>query len=406
MGYNIYIRDYDLKKVGEVTEFTKIDMIPRFNAVGTFTLDLPTDCAATKELIKDKAGIIVKKDGQTIFSGTVTSRKRAFDGTNDTMTFSGKDDNFYLSRVLAYPETNGLFSTQAYDVRTGPAETVIKQYVSYNAGPDAPPERNSLTIEADSGLGSTVTGRARFDNLLDLLASISLQGGGLGFNVVQEGSDLVFKVYQPTDKSKSVFFSPLLGNLLSFDYSNGDPESNLVVVGGSGEGTARILDWKADNSSIVKHGRIETFVDRRDTSDLTELEKTIDEELTNKSEKNTFNFVPIDTPQISFNTHYGLGDIVTVVLTQPNEIIEKETLQYFLSFYQSDSMETEKVRKIQEKLDVIQDIVREVKITLDSSGTTINPVVGTQDSNTHAILGIFDKMKKITKRVSNLERRW
>jgi hypothetical protein len=131
----------------------------------------------------------------------------------------------------------------------------------------------------------------------------------------------------------------------------------------------------------------------------------MDEELTNKAEQNTFNFTPIDTPQLAFGRDYGLGDKVTIILTQPNEVIDVETLYYFISAYQTVPVQSEKVRKIQEKLDVIQDVVREVKISITPSGETISPVVGTSDSNNGSIKGIFDKMKKITRRVSNLERR-
>ncbi|MBT2722320.1 siphovirus ReqiPepy6 Gp37-like family protein [Bacillus sp. ISL-46] len=401
--YNIYIRDSNFKRIGEITDFNKLDLIPRFNAVGSFVLDLPTDCAATRELIKNKAGIIVKKDGQPVFSGTISSRKRSFSKDADTMTLAGKDDMAYLAKRLAYPVPSADFYLSDYDVRTGKAETIMKQFVDVNAGPSAPIEsRRVFTLEADKGLGNTITGRARFHSLLELLTSLS---GGLGFRVIQVEDSLQFQVYQPSDKTRSAFFSPLLGNLSSFEYSNDNPEANLVIVGGGGEGKDRIIRYKQDNTSIVKYGRSETFIDKRDTSDVTELDQSIDEEMINNAEQNSFSFLPIDTPQLAFIRDYGLGDKVSIVLTQPNEIITKEILNYYLSFYQSVSEENVRVRKIQEKLDVIQDIVREVKITITPEGDSINPVVGTSDSNNNAILGIFEKMKKITKRLSNLERR-
>jgi hypothetical protein len=192
---------------------------------------------------------------------------------------------------------------------------------------------------------------------------------------------------------------------LAFDYSNEAPVSNFAIVGGGGEGAARIIKQKGDTESIAKYGRIETFVDQRNTSDDTELNQSLVEELTNKAEKNNFNFTPIDTPQLAFNRDYGLGDKVSVVLTQPNEVIDIETLYYFISAYQTVPVQSERIRKIQEKLDVIQDIVREVKITIDSSGELITPTVGTVDSNSIGIIGIFDKMRKMTRRISNLERR-
>lgn len=403
--YNIYIRDSNLNRIGEITDFNKLELIPRFNNVGSFVLDIPTDTPAAKELIKPKYGIIVKKDGQSIMSGTVTGRKRSFLASGDSMTFSGKDDNQFLVNRLAYPEVNGRFDLQDYDVRTGKAESIMKQYVNYNCGPGTVPERRILTLEADKGLGSTVTGRARFHSLLEISQSLAIQGGGLGFRVVQVKNNLEFQVYQPADKTKSAFFSPLLGNLASFEYSNDNPQSNFVIVGGGGEGTERIIRYKSDNTSVTKYDRIETFVDQRNTTDLVELEQSLDEELINKAEQNSFNFSPIDTPQLSFGKDYGLGDKVSIVLTQPNERIDVETLYYFISAYQTVPVEVERVRKIQEKLDVIQDVVREVKITIDSNGEVISPVVGSEESNKSNILGIFDKMKKLNKRLSNLERR-
>lgn len=281
----------------------------------------------------------------------------------------------------------------------------MRQFVDVNAGPNALPERRILTLAPDNGLGSTVTGRGRFHTLLELLQTLAINGGGLGFRVVQVGNELQFQVYQPTDKTKSAFFSPLLGNLSSFEYSQEAPESNFAIVGGGGEGVDRILLQKGDSESITKYGRIESFIDQRNTSDDTELIQSLDEELTNKAEKRSFNFQPIDTPQLAYNKDYGLGDKVSIVLTQPNEVIDQETLYYFISAYQTVPVTTERVRKIQEKLDVIQDVVREVKISITPDGDSVQPVVGTEDSTSSGILGIFDKMRKLSKRVSNLERR-
>lgn len=402
--YQIQIRDSQLNRIGEVTDFNKLELIPRFNAVGSFVLEMPTDCAASKELAKPQHGIIVKKNGKTVMSGTVTGRKRSFNNSGDTMTFVGKDDNIFLRGRLAYPETSGNFALSAYDVRTGKAEAVMKQFVSFNAGPDALPERRKLAIQSDGGLGAIVTGRGRFHTLLEMLTVLALNGGGLGFKVVQVDDALQFQVYQPEDKTKSAFFSPLLGNLASFEYSNDDPTANFIIVGGGGEGVDRILMEKSDSASIAKSGRWESFKDQRDTSDTAELTQSLDEELTNGAEQNNFSFTPIDTPQLAYGTHYDLGDKVSIILTQPNEMVTRESLTYFISAYQTVTESTERVRKIQEKIDVIQDVVREVKISITPNGEQISPVVGTAESNNNSILGIFDKVKKLTKRISHLER--
>ncbi len=403
--YEIFMRDGNLRRMGQITDFKKLDIIPRFNAVGTFALDVPTSSAAARKLINDRAGIIVKKDGNAIFSGMVKNPIRIFDSSGDVMTFAGEDDNAFIASRLAYPEINGNFAQKDYDVRTGSAESVMKQFVNVNASTSALPERRILTIEADKGLGGIVTASARFDNLLDLLTSIAIKGGGLGFRVVQVDDELQFQIYEPSDKTQSAFFSPLMGNLSSFSYSNEAPKSNFAIVGGGGEGTARVLISKSDNDSIAKYGRVESFVDQRNTSDQTELNQSLDEELTNKSEKNSFSFKPIDTPALQFNRDYGLGDMVSIVLTQPNEIVEQEAVYQFISAYQKVEILPERIRMIQEKLVVIQDIVREVQISITPDGDSVAPTVGNQDTNANSIIGIFNKMKALTNRISHLERR-
>ncbi|WP_035430854.1 siphovirus ReqiPepy6 Gp37-like family protein [Bacillus sp. UNC322MFChir4.1] len=399
MKYKIYVRDEYLNRVAEIDDFQKLDIIPRFNAVGSWALDIPTDSRAAKELIKPRAGIIVVRNGKTILSGSTDNRSRKWNQDTDMLTFSGSDDNVYLQN-LAYPHPGGNFSLQDHDVRTGVAETIMKQYVDVNIGPSALSQRRMLALEVNRGLGKIVTGRARFNMLIDLLASLAISGGDLGFRVVQVNKTLQFQVYQPTDKTRSVFFSPLLGNLRDFEYNVKAPETNYVICGGGGEGVNRILLERGDSVSISQYGRKESFIDQRNTTDTNEIQQSMDQSLIEKGEKTSLKITPIDTPSLTFNKDYYLGDKVSVVITQPGEMANINTVQSFISSYQN-----EYIRKTQEKLDVIQDIMREIKITITPNGESISPVIGTPDSISNSSRGIFDKMKKIMKRVSNLERR-
>lgn len=400
MMYKIYVRDRNLSRVAEITDFLSLELLPKFNDVGAWALVLPTDTKATSELIKPQAGIIVVRDGVTIFSGPVTKRSRNWNNTQDETTVSGTDDNIKLLN-LAYPVPSGDFTLNAYDVRTGNAEAIMKQYTDANLGATARSERRVLTTESNQGLGGLVTGRGRFHTLLELFRSLALIGGGLGFRVVQVGTALEFQVYQPVDKTRTAFFSPLLGNLADFEYSVQAPEANYIIIGGGGEGAARIIKERGDSESIAKYGRIETFIDQRDMTDISELEQTLTEELAEKGEKTSLSITPIDTPQLTFGRDYNLGDKVSVVITQPNEVIDVDTLYYFISAYQTVPVETERVRKIQEKIDVVQDIVREIKITLSLEGERISPVVGTSDTAPR----IYDRVNDLERRTSNLERR-
>jgi hypothetical protein len=406
--YKIYVRDSELNRVEEIDDYHKLDFILRFNSVGSWVLELPTHTRAAEALIKPKAGIIVKRGKETIFSGPVTNPKRHFNKDEDNIIVSGSDDLIFLERNLLYPVPGGPpYTSQGYDVRTGAVETIMKKYIEDNIGVNARPERRIplLTVEPDKGIGKVVTGRARFNNIVEKFSELAIAGGDIGFRVVQVNESLQFQVYQPEDKSKNVLFSPLLGNLSSFEYNTEDPEANYVIVGGGGQGKDRLLLEKGDSASISRFGRIETFIDRRDTTDINELQQAMDEELKSKAEKTSLSISPIDTESLTFNRDYNIGDKVAVVLTQPNRVVDNESIYYFVSAYQTVVAENTRIREIQEKLEVIKDVMREVKISISPEGENISPVVGTPESLSHPIFGIFDKMKRLNKRINYLERR-
>ncbi len=377
--YELFVRDKYFTKVAQIDDFQSLDAVLRFNAPGTWVLELPSNTEAVQLLTNQKAGIVVEKDGKTLFSGPVTGINRKWDKDGDRYTINGYDDLIYLQRNLAYPVTSGPpYTAQDYDVRTGKAETIMKAYLNANIGSSAPSRRKiEITTGIDSGLGNTITGRARFQTLLELLTSLALMGGKLGFRVVQVNNALQFQVYQPS-KKKNVVFSPTLGNLAAFEYTTEDPETNYVIVGGSGEGKARTILEEGDSTSISTYGRIETFLDRRDTTDTTELTQALDEELSSKSNQMSLSITPIDTDSLSFGTDYNLGDRATVILT------ESDNPAFFGN---------------------ITDVISEVKISLTSTGVEVTPTVGTPDSLKGHMKSFYNKIKTINKRLSNLERR-
>jgi hypothetical protein len=281
----------------------------------------------------------------------------------------------------------------------------MKQYIDANIGSGAQSNRKlNITIEPDQTRGSTVTGNARFNTLLDLCGTLALAGGDIGFKVVQNGNTLQFQVYQPTDKTKSVIFSPFLGNMIDFDYTETNPSANYILAGGTGQGASRITVESGDSTSISTYGRIEEFLDQRDTTDTTQLKQAVDTELSQKANQTNLNMTAIDTEGMAFIHDYNLGDKVTAILTQPEIIQESDELSYFLSLYQTELITIEKLKEIQVVSTVITDVIRQITITIDQNGETINPVIGSPDSTVRTGLNIFSKIKQINKRLINLER--
>lgn len=403
--YNLYVRDQYFNRVAEIENYQSLTLKPQFNLVGTWTLTLPTNSSAAFELIKPKTGIIVVRDGVTIFSGPVMQKERKWSTAEDMLTINGYDDNVVLQHYIALPTQIGPPYAVDYDVRTGPAESVMKQYIDVNIGSGAQSNRKqNITTETDQGRGSTVKGNARFNTLLDLCGTLALAGGGLGFRVVQNGNAMQFQVYQPTDKTTSVIFSPLLGNLIDFDYTETAPQANYVIAGGTGQGADRTTVESGDSTSIATYGRIEEFLDQRDTTDPTQLQQAIIAELSQKANQTNLSMTAMDTDGMAFVRDYNLGDKVTVILTQPETITEIDEFTYFISLYQTGSISVEKLKEFQVVSTVITDVIREITITIDQKGETINPVIGSPDSTVRPGLNIFSKIKQINKRLINLER--
>lgn len=328
----VEVRDGNLNRVGQIP----VDYLPgftvvrRFNGIGTWTLTLPVGHRLETVLKQPGAGIIVTVRGTVLMSGFTTwmQTTQTVDDPDGVTQITGLDDSVLLRDHLAYPTPSTAdvtAQTSAYDVRTGTAEDIIKGYVSDNFGPTAPTLRKNalLTVETSLSRGATVKGSARFDVLYDLVKSLAdasaNAGSSLGFTVVQSGSSLVFKCYQPTDRSSYVRMDIANNKLTETTYSLAQPKTTRAIVGGSGDGTARVFLERSSYTSLQAETawsrRIETFVDARDSSDATVLATTGDSTLaTDGKAQITASVKPSDDQTMLFGLHYFLGDTVTVVV--------------------------------------------------------------------------------------------
>jgi hypothetical protein len=215
-----------------------------------------------------------------------------------------------------------------------------------------------------------VTGNARFETVLELLQSLALAGGDLGFRVIQVEDTLEFQVYEPRDQSTFVIFSRDLGNLAAFNYETDGPEANYFIGAGSGEGTARVFVEKGDAASIASYGRIEQFRDRRDTADVPQIEQTLDQEIAAKSDRTAAGLTPTDTEAFAFLTDWWLGDRATGVV---------------------DGIP-------------IVEVVRELSLTLTPDTEQVLPVIGTPGASAPST-AFATRLKEQRSRISSLERR-
>lgn len=377
MDYTIHVRDAQRRTIVEVDDYQSFDAYARFNAVGSWSLDIDYGTAAAAALLEDRAGIIITGDNGFVMSGPAVKRTRIRSTSQSRLKVEGVDDNVWLERRLAYPAPLDVSASPhnvaEYDVRTGAAETVMRAYVDANAGPNAlsPRRVDGLTLAADGGLGLDIIGRARFHNLLELIRGCALTGGDLGFRIAQISGALQFSVYQPTDRTSTAVFSIELGSLSDYSYEERIGGANYVIAGGAGEGTARTFVETGLSPAISADGRIEGFVDQRSTTDLAELEQAIDEHLAEGAAQTNLSLTPVDTQSMAFGTHWQLGDRVTVMVDDAP----------------------------------ITDVVREVHLVLDQNGDQVLPTIGTPGAEQRpGGLRLFDQVRRLRNRIAHLER--
>lgn len=374
MAWTIFARHPLLLRHGEV-DYTSLEAVVRFNAVGSWVMTLDGRSPLVEQMVLPGWGIeVVNDSGLTVLSGPVDKVVRERDERSNKVTFYGSDDNTYLAERQVHPEPATAappYGTNEHDVRTGTCSTVLRAYVNANLGPGAlgPRKVTGLGLDPDPLVGSTITGRGRWQNMLEFLQGLALEGGGLGFRVKQVSNALKFQVYQPVDRSATVQFSVDKGNLASYSYSAARSSANYIYVGGGGEGTARTIQEGQDSAEIVRWRRIEVFADRRDTTDAGELSQEISKRLEEGQGETSVSVIPIDLPGSAYLEDYDLGDTVSAVV---------------------DS--------------TVTDIIREVRVTLTPDGPQkVQPAIGTPGYRD--VLRLFRSIQRLGSRVANLERR-
>lgn len=308
-------------KTGDIGRATSLKLVPKFLDVGGFELTLPSRYSKASLLTEGCWLEFLSSDGDGIMAGQIRGIKEVADDNNygGTLTVYGPSAEQVIADRLAFqvpgqPATNQ--SAADYGRRAGVAETVIKAYVSENAGSGAIAARQTsgLTIETDYARGATVKASARMLNLLELIRPLA-QTGGIGFRVVFSVTtgQLEFQVYTPTDKSGSAKFGMNLGNMVSYERVREAAKTNVAIIGGAGDGTSRVFREIVDNTAITNwSNRTETFVDRRDTTDTPELDQAGTEEVVNNGPVNGLSIKTMDTPNLQFYRDYNLGDVVSI----------------------------------------------------------------------------------------------
>lgn len=327
--YEIRIRDTNRIKTGDLGRITSLKIIPRFLDVGAFEVSVPLAHSQVSKLVPGGWLQFLSED-EEIISGQIRGFKTIVDENNvgGTLQVYGPSAEQVVADRLAYQVPTSAATSQGaadYDRRSGVAETVVKAYVNLNAGPGALVARRvaGLVMETDLARGASVKGSARMFNLSELISPLCLSGG-IGWRVRFNGDNLEFQVYVPSDKSGTAKFGSTLGNLVSFERVREAAKTNTSIVGGQGEGTARVFREMGDAAAVAAwNNRTETFIDRRDTTDTIELDQAGTEELVNNGPIEGLSIKTADIPNMRFYRDYFLGDKVSIPEAGITDIIRE-----------------------------------------------------------------------------------
>ncbi|MER7167025.1 siphovirus ReqiPepy6 Gp37-like family protein [Micromonospora sp. NPDC000207] len=376
----VLFTDRHLNVVGDpVTCWTTVNCTARFNEVGSGQITVPAYPWIREQIDHGRRAVVVR-DGDVFLAGPVESYlvEQSDDGENSgvgKLTVDFADDLSNCANRITFPNPAQTPEGQTVDQWTfaGNGEQALRQLVTLNAGPDARAERQvpQLVLGSTAGVGGTVSVSTRLEPLTDVLRRVALDAGGLGFRTRQDGTQILFEVFQPRDLTGSVRFGFGLGNLRYLGYSRAAPTATTAVVGGQGEGSDRYLIARSNTSAESAWGRVETHVARPGSDPVADLQAEGDRELAEKGETARLQTSAWDTPDQRFGEHYRLGDRVSVQVGPGEQV---------------------------------SDLVRLVSLQAwDTAGELVSAMVGTQEASSDPAW--VRQMRGIDRRVGYLERR-
>lgn len=317
-----------------VSNWTSLKLVERHLLPDTWSITAPS---AEMTAFQPKTGCILMRGTQQVTSGKLTNLQRGrSSGTNgftvDTTTATFSSDLLLLGHRIVTPAptfsmpVNTLFKfPAAYDLRTGPIETLIIGYVRSHAGDLAVVDRRiaRLRLPASQGRGGSTQVSGRFDHLGVLVQTLA-EAGNLRVRIVHTedgGGAWMDLVIEPvSDLSADVRFgtaeSASSGIITDWDYEIGMPTTTRAIVAGGGELADRdVLQRRLTATETLWGISAETLIDQRhidptSTDKLAELTRGGDEALQENAGPVKVSFTPALGPDLQYRRDVRVGDIV------------------------------------------------------------------------------------------------
>ena len=295
--------------VAVIDAFTQMEWTRPYRKPGTFSVQIPSTAPAIAEIVKGR--IVLPPDSTIVYLIEQILRENEDGSPAELWTVSGRDLGGFLQERLCLPTAG-----QAHDAQVAvAAESAMKHYVSGNAGPGAASARKmpGLTVAADLGRGATVTMKARYDVLADMLETIGAIAA-MGWQVTSLSGGYIFDVIPGVDRSASVFFDTTFDTTTGQSWLSSDVDTkSYIYVGGQGLGAARSIVERY-TGALVPTGlaRRELFQDARDLPDTASLTTRGDAVLAGLAPTDRFEVQVAQGGSFQYRRDWDLGDLVTI----------------------------------------------------------------------------------------------
>lgn len=360
-----------------IANWTEVTAELRYCAAGVCEVTAPASSGYVTAANTPGNYLVIVRDGVVFGGGKIEGQPAMSWNPNEgiavakvtSATFEG-----LLGERITYPNPAAAANVQGsatYSATAVNGETYMRNLVNLNAGPGALTARRitGLALGAVAGGAGLVTATTRFEPLLDALRTAAVTAG-VGFRVRMVGTQLLFEVYVPVDRTGSVRFSRDRGNLREYISEPQAPTATVAIVGGNGEGATREVVERTNSSAITAGwGRVEVFVNASG-SDVTtaELQQQGDAVLVEAAEKAGLSVVAVDGPQSQFGVDYNLGDLISI---EPLPGV------------------------------AVAEVVTGVKLTATVDGELVSPAIGVGPYSEPATVAL---LRQIDRRLGRLER--
>lgn len=303
-------------------QFTSIHMPLQFDrmAVTAFAVDLTNP--VLPELMHRHARAIVqfRRSPFDSWEWGTSGKITAYEGEGfqrfGVAVFTIEDDWRIFNNWHGWPNPAGTLAQQgddeAYDRRTGNAETIVKSFTQ--AAITRLGLQGRYTVATNRNRGAVIAGGVsmRFHPLADRLWP-AVSDAGIGVTVRQGESSIVVDCYAP--KVINQVLTESAGVLTHSKWSAQSPTATRVVAGGGGEGKSRLFREVRDTALETEWDDIvEVFQDARDTSDPVVMDQRARQRLSEGRPAIGITPTLAETKDFRFGgpDGFGLGDRVTI----------------------------------------------------------------------------------------------